>query len=244
MNPRRNDHGHRRRNRRPYLAQGENRVVIRGVGWQGYQTLLSLVGESAGPLDVRPGRRGTDVAAFQARTEQVTAWPDGRDPDRGTRHSVDIGWEQQLSSERTSIGDWKRTSPFYLGDLSRSGDADNLDLEVDPPPDLAIEIEITRSVLNRLGDLRSPRGSRDLEIRWSDAANPAAPGRWNLSRDSPRSEALPWISIEEIARFVQLEETRDDTLWARTFRAWVRQVVLPRLGQADEDGLGTPSARS
>ncbi len=27
-----------------HLAQGENRVVIRGVGWQGYQTLLSLVG--------------------------------------------------------------------------------------------------------------------------------------------------------------------------------------------------------
>ena len=33
----------------------------------------------------------------------------------------------------------------------------DLDLEVDPPPDLAVEVEITRSVLNRMGIYASLR---------------------------------------------------------------------------------------
>ena len=36
---------------------------------------------------------------------------------------------------------------FYLGDLERIRDLDQIDLDVDPPPDLAIEIEISRSAL-------------------------------------------------------------------------------------------------
>ena len=40
---------------------------------------------------------------------------------------------------------------FYLASLSLITDVEHLDMNVDPPPDLAIEIEITRSALNRLG---------------------------------------------------------------------------------------------
>ena len=39
---------------------------------------------------------------------------------------------------------------FYLGDLERLADPDLVDLAVDPPPDLAIEIEITQSALSRI----------------------------------------------------------------------------------------------
>lgn len=125
---------------------------------------------------------------------------------------------------------------FYVGDLTRIKDRHNLDLEIDPPPDLAVEVEITRSVLNRLGVYaalvvpeiwRFDGRTHRILHRQSDG----------LYREIPRSKALPWISIEEIARFLQLEEPHDDTRWARTLRAWVREVVLLRL-EADKDGHG------
>ena len=59
-------------------------------------------------------------------------------------------------------------------------DPDDIDLEVDPPPDLAIEIEITRSALDRIGiygALRVPELWR-FNGRTLECATP--PGRWVL----------------------------------------------------------------
>jgi Uma2 family endonuclease len=225
-----------------YLAQGENRVVIRGVGWQGYQTLLSLVGnqpvrltydrgdvELMSPLFRHERNRSLLARMVEILTEELGIPLIAAGATTLKREDLDRGLEADAS--------------FYVGDLTRIRDTDNLDLEVDPPPDLAIEIEITRSVLDRLGvygALGVPEiwrfDGRTLRIldRQTDGSY----------REIFRSQTLPWISIEEIARFAQLEETHDDTQWARTFRAWVREAVLPRLGQADKDGPGAGNARS
>ena len=67
-------------------------------------------GRSTGSHDLRPGRRGADVAAFQARAEQVAPRPNGRDPDGGAGHPDDLRRARRRSSEKISTGDWRRTS--------------------------------------------------------------------------------------------------------------------------------------
>src|SRR5208282_2891274 len=198
-------------------AVGERRVLIRGVGWQGYQALLSMVGdqpvrltydrgdvELMSPLYKHERNRSLLARMVEILTEELGIPLIAAGATTLKREDLDRGLEADAS--------------FYVGDL-------------------------TRSVLNRLGVygvLGVPEiwrfDGRSLRIldRQPDGSY----------REIPRSEALPWISIEEIARFAQLEETHDDTQWARTFRAWVREVVLPRLGQADEDGPGAGSAIS
>ena len=97
---------------------------------------------------------------------------------------------------------------------------------MDPPPDLAIEIEITRSALDRLGvygSLRVPEIWR-LDGKKVRILLRERDGRY---RETQRSKALPWISIDELERFVN-EEIGNDTLWAKTFRRWVRETVVPR----------------
>jgi Uma2 family endonuclease len=223
-------------------AVGEGRVLIRGVGWQGYQALLGLVGnqpvrltydrgdvELMSPLFKHERNRSLLAQMVEILTEELGIPRMSAGATTLKREDLDRGLEADAS--------------FYLGDLSRLSDTDDLDLAMDPPPDLAIEIEITRSVLNRLGVY----GALGVPEIWRfDGRNLRILDRQpdGSYREIPRSEALPWISIEEMTRFVQLEETRDETLWARKFRAWVREVVLPRLGQADEEGVGTPDARS
>jgi len=223
-------------------AVGEGRVLIRGVGWQGYQALLNMVGdqpvrltydrgdvELMSPLYKHERNRSLLARMVETLTEELGIPLIAAGATTLRREDLDRGLEADES--------------FYMGDLTRIRDTDNLDLEIDPPPDLAIEIEITRSVLNRLG-IYGALGVPEIwrfDGRTLRILDRQPDGSYS---EIPRSKALPWISIEEITRFLQPDAARDDTLWSRTFRAWVKEVVLPRLSQADDGGLGTPSARS
>jgi Uma2 family endonuclease len=207
-------------------AEGEQRVLIRGVGWEGYQTLLKLVGDQPVRLTYRYGNaelmspfskhernksllgRLIEILTEELEIPMMSAGSTTLD-----REDLDQGLEADEA--------------FYLGDLSRVRDPDRLDLDVDPPPDLAIEVEITKSSLNRLGvygALRVPEiwrfDGRKLSIleRQDDGTY--------LSINT--SAAFSWISIEEMTNFLVDEDTRDETQWARKLRAWIQAVVVPR----------------
>jgi Uma2 family endonuclease len=210
----------------PNSIQGENRVVIRGVGWDGYQTLLKLVGNQPvrltydrGDVELtlpihkheRKRSRFGRIVRILADELNVPVMPMGS----ATWDRKDL--EKALEADES----------FYLGDLQRIRDPDDVDLEIDPPPDLAVEIEITCSALNRLGiygALRVPEiwrfNGRDLKVllREDDGSY----------RQSARSTAFPDVPMAEIERFAIMEEYRDENEWARQFREWVRAEVLPR----------------
>jgi Uma2 family endonuclease len=101
-----------------------------------------------------------------------------------------------------------------------------LDLTVDPPPDLAIEVEITRSALDRLGILAAlgvPEVWRvdDEHVRFL---------RLNHSGEY-EEHAESWhfsgISSEGIAAFVRKREELDERTLAKSFREWVRTQSEP-----------------
>jgi len=92
----------------------------------------------------------------------------------------------------------------------------------DPPPDLAIEIEISRSALNRMGiyaALRVP------EVWRCDGATLRAhllqpDGSWQASETSP---TFPRAPLAGIVPFLRPSETVDYLGMIRGFRAWVRE---------------------
>jgi Uma2 family endonuclease len=117
---------------------------------------------------------------------------------------------------------------FYLGDLDRIADPDNIDLEIDPPPDLAIEIEITHSALDRIGIY----GALGVPELWRFNGKTLrvllrqADGSY---RDSLTSAAFPDVPMDELARFLTLDGIRDENAYLDEFSAWVREQVLPRI---------------
>ena len=208
------------------VAPGENRVVIRDVGWQGYQTLLNLVGDQ--PVRITYDRGDVELMSPLLKHE--------RNRSRLGRMVGVLTEELEIPTMSAGATTLKREDldrgleadeSFYLWDLTRISDPDNLDLEIDPPPDLAIEIEITRSVLDRLGiygALRVP------EIwRFDGSTVRILLLQEDVSYEqSAVSQALPWITIEEIQRFAVQEASLDESQWIRSFRRWVRETVLPR----------------
>jgi Uma2 family endonuclease len=101
----------------------------------------------------------------------------------------------------------------------------SLDFAHDPPPDLAVEIEVSRSFLDRLGicaALGIPEvwlfdGTQLEVVRLTPggAYQPAA------------SAFFPSLPRAEVVRFLDMAPAVDDITILRQFRAWVRQTLVP-----------------
>jgi Uma2 family endonuclease len=96
------------------------------------------------------------------------------------------------------------------------------DPKLDPPPDLVIEIEISRSALDRMA-IYSALGVP--EVWRCDGATLQAHllqsnGGWQASEYSP---TFPKIPLAGIVPFLQPSETVDYLSMIRAFRAWVQE---------------------
>lgn len=99
---------------------------------------------------------------------------------------------------------------------------DDIDLEVDPPPDLALEIEISRSTMNRMAiyaALRVP------EVwRWNgESLRMMLLTSRGAYRQSDRSKAFPFLPLAEFVEFL-LQSDQSETQLIRSFRTWVRKL--------------------
>ena len=103
-------------------------------------------------------------------------------------------------------------------------DKDELDLNVDPTPDLALEIDISRSSLNRMGiyaAIRVPEVWRydGQKIRVYQLS---ADGQYV---ETERSLHFPFLPMREVEAFLMRRTQMDETSLVRLFRAWVREQI-------------------
>jgi Uma2 family endonuclease len=98
---------------------------------------------------------------------------------------------------------------------------EELDLDVDPPPDLALEIEICRSTLDRMAiyaALRVPEvwrwDAESLRVHLLSARG--------TYRQSDRSKAFPFLPLGDFADFLARTDVSETQL-VRSFRVWVRK---------------------
>ena len=100
---------------------------------------------------------------------------------------------------------------------------------VDPPPDLVIEVDVTSSSVPRppifaaLGIPEVWRIDDDEELQFLHLQ----PDGTYQSRD--HSRAFPALPVAEAARFLEQGQGANKTAWISTFRAYVRDVLLPWL---------------
>ncbi|MBI5853599.1 MAG: Uma2 family endonuclease [Planctomycetes bacterium] len=103
---------------------------------------------------------------------------------------------------------------------------DELDLRFDPPPNLAIEVDVSTSSLDRMaiyGALGVP------EVwRWKDDCLTAyrldGPGSRTPRGyvEASTSLAIKGLVVADLAAWVIRARSEDETTWIRAFRTWVR----------------------
>ena len=113
---------------------------------------------------------------------------------------------------------------YYFNNLDRMVGKRRLDLDVDPVPDLAIEVEVTRSLVDRIG-IYAALGIPEL-WRFDGRALQVlllSPDVTYAAAD--RSPRFPMFAPEELAGWVARAGELDNMRWRRELRAWVRDRI-------------------
>ncbi len=97
-----------------------------------------------------------------------------------------------------------------------------------PAPDLSIEVEVSRSVLDRLGIYASLRVLEVWRVTQDSQLLCLILGPDGEYHESLKSGRFPFLAPAELMRFL-VAEGIDETSWIRGFREWVRAELLPRL---------------
>ncbi|MBN2578664.1 MAG: Uma2 family endonuclease [Pirellulales bacterium] len=111
---------------------------------------------------------------------------------------------------------------YYLTHEAQVRGKFDLDLTVDPPPDLALEVDISRSSLDKL-DIYADLGVPELWLYNGENLRVyplQADGRY---RQQESSLNFPFLDLKEIEKLMGHFHPGGETAWIRSFRDWVRE---------------------
>ena len=112
---------------------------------------------------------------------------------------------------------------YYITNEPRVRDKLKIDLSVDPPPDLALEVEVTSSVEKRMCVYAELGVSEVWRFDGSAlAVNNLIDGEYVRAQ---RSQFFPFLPPEELVRFAKLQGQMSETALLLSFRDWVTEQV-------------------
>jgi Uma2 family endonuclease len=112
---------------------------------------------------------------------------------------------------------------FWIANVPRMAGRRQLDLRTDPPPDLAIEIDVTHSSLDRLG-IYAALGVPEVWRLVGDTLTFHVLGLDGSYIESHASRSFPLVTPADLLNFLrQVRQIGDVNAVLRQFRDWVRQ---------------------
>ncbi|HEX5915925.1 MAG TPA: Uma2 family endonuclease [Rubrobacter sp.] len=201
-------------------SRAEQRVLLRNISWETYERLLDERGDSRvprlaydrGDLEIMsPSSEHESVAYFVALLVAVLA-------EEMRVNAYGVG---STTYRRGDIGrGFEPDASFYIRNEERIRGKPRIDLSVDPPPDLVVEVDITSPSLDKFpiyARLDVPEvwrydGERVVvyELRDTEYVEVA------------NSLALPWFTSDILTRLVEQGLTMRRTSWVRKVREWAR----------------------
>lgn len=221
--------------------RGERRIVLSRIPWQLYEQL-------------RQNERNWHVqmAYDNGRLELMSP---SRDHERIKTLIARLieAFTEEMGVPLQSLGSttWKRSELakglkadecYYILNHHRVCQLTEIDLAVDPPPDLAVETEISRGALSK------PRIYAALGVpevwRWRKKGLTAY---YSLGTEGKYVERefslnLPQLRVKDLDAFLDFQLAADETSWIRQFRAWVTRALFEAIGSQRDSLLGKRSA--
>lgn len=111
---------------------------------------------------------------------------------------------------------------YWIAHEAQVRNKDHIDFSFDPPPDLVVEIDISRSSLDRMaiyGIMGVPEVWRYRRKKVAFMAR-QSDGRY---AEVPKSLALPPLASADLLPFLALRGTADENTIIRQFRSWIGQ---------------------
>jgi Uma2 family endonuclease len=200
-------------------------LILGDVTWEEYESLVGLVGDHSpvrmsydqGRLEVMsPTRRHDHFAIMCTRLAHVISDETGCELE---------GIGSATLKEQLLDKGVEPDACFYVQNAYRITGSLELDLRKDPPPDVAVEIDISHGSTTKFaiyGALRIP------EI-WRYDGRTGQMHIYHLTDDgyveAPNSRAFPMLTSATLTDFLEKGKKEGQTATLRTFRKWLRDRV-------------------
>ena len=199
-----------------------HQLLLKNVTWQQFQDILKSLGE----------RRSARLSYSQGMLEIMTPLPEHEDDKviigdlvKAILEEMDIEFRSLGSTTFENEAMRQAVEPddcFYIQNEAKIRGKKRLNLEIDPPPELAIEIDITsRTKFNNYQELGVTElwryNGKKLEI------NILQSGRYVQSQTSLNFPNLPIADV--LHNFVEQSKVRGRNVTMKAFRAWVREQL-------------------
>ncbi|XWK86619.1 MAG: Uma2 family endonuclease [Phormidium sp.] len=199
-------------------------LVLNDISWETYEKLLDLFAEH--PKLRMTYYKGTLELMTPLSDHERFSWTIGR---LVAVLSEELGLEilgvksTTWRSEPNAVGK-EADESFYIQNEVAVRSKLKIDLTVDPPPDLAIEIDTTHSSIDKMAvytELKVPEvwryknGTISINILTDTGYV-----------ESETSLAFGSFPVKELPRFMQLDSEKGENARMREFREWVRSQMI------------------
>jgi Uma2 family endonuclease len=217
-----------------WTSEPDDRVVIRGVNWAFYEQLADSIPEGAN-LHVDYDGKDLEIMSVSpihdvvkktlARFIDFTA--DELDiPCRGLGQTT---WKRPEVVRGVEADDCYYFLPEKLAVAEAAIARWSKDVAEYPNPDLAIEVDVSPSKIDRPAIYASLRVAEVWRFEGERERIVIERLRFDGTYQTvDSSEFLP-VHSDEIARWVLEEDRRTGSAWGRRLRAWARAELVPRL---------------
>ncbi len=206
-----------------FSSYQEMRTILSGVRWQTYQALSLDLAEDSGKR----------LTYDRGILEIMTPLPQHEASKRLLGRMVESATEE-LGLEIYSLGSttWNREDLqrglepdecYYITNEKLMRGKVKIDLSMDPPPDLAIEIDITSSSLNRL-EIYAALGI--AEVWRFDGEDLSIYVLGNSEYElRENSQVLPILKSSDLLSFITRKGDLGENALIREFRNWLKQFI-------------------
>ncbi len=205
------------------LTPAEQRVLLSNISWQLFESLLQEMGE----------HRSTRLAYYKGKLELMTPLWEHENPNRKIEAmvialvdelnlNIEMGGSFTLKREEKAAGK-EPDSYYYIQNEARIRGKKEIDLTQDPPPDLALEIDITSSSLNQLA-LYASLGVPEV-WRYNGQRLQIYQLQQEEYVECDRSPTFPLLAATKIEEFLEQCQNLGVTAAVRQFREWIKNQL-------------------
>jgi Uma2 family endonuclease len=201
----------------------ETRDVLQNISWQTFKAMLADMGSE------RNKKLAYDNGILEIMTPQM--------PHENSNRLIEgfvVVLCEEFGLEVKSTGSLTMTrddleqgaepdSSYYIQNESLVRNQENIDLNTDPPPDLVLEVEYSRSKINKLM-LYAAMGVPEF-WRYNGTALRIYTLNNGQYSQSDRSPTFAPVLVTEIPRFIEESQKIGQIAATRAFRSWVKHQM-------------------
>jgi Uma2 family endonuclease len=194
-----------------------------GVSWATYERLLADLKDSSSP------RLTFDKGVLEVMSPSA----EHEESNRTIALLVEV-LAEELGIDVRSLGSttfrredleqgFEPDSCFYVQNEARMRGRKEIDLAVDPPPDLVVEVDITSPSLQKL-PLYARAGVPEVWRYDGERMTIYRPGGGDYETVEG-SAVLPGVTGRDLTRFLEESGTHRRTVWLKSVREWARSLT-------------------